>query len=319
VRHLPTPATGLSIAASRAAPSPTGAAVVFSATGSGSTQGGLQSPPSAYAYQFWLNSGAGWQLVQDYGVGSAFTLASPATGSHQVLVNAKTSSSALSEVTAMTVHEVLDPATPATGVLVEASASSPSAPGATVSFVAAGLGSTRLGIPLAQSGYDFRFFLDAGAGWVMVQDYGHGPIYSLATPPTGTYKVAVHVRTSAQVPADFFGPPVQHVVGVLVTAATGVTLTVSPSSPSIAGDSVTFTGTGLGATIGGVPAPPEAYDFRFFLNDGSGWVMVQDYGGGSAYTLIAPAAGNYLVAAHIRTTGTVAADHYGPGIPHAIQ
>ncbi|MBL0276933.1 MAG: multicopper oxidase domain-containing protein [Anaeromyxobacter sp.] len=319
VAPAPTPATGLSVAVSPASPSSAGTSVTFSATGTGSTQGGVASPQSAYAFQFWLSSGAGFVLVQDYGIGSSYTLPTPAAGTYTLVVNARTSPLVSADVLGAPItHQVVSLPTPATGVSVATSPTSPSVPGASVTFTATGLGSTQGGLASPQTAYQFRFWLNSGAGWVMAQDYGVGAAYTLVAPVAGTYQVAVHVRTSATVAADYYGPAFTHVVAATTTPATGVLVVTSPVSPTAPGTPVTFTATGLGSTQGGVASPQSAYQFRFWVNSGAGWVLAQDYGVAAAYTLPSPVAGTYQVAVHVRTSPTVAADYYGPAFLHVV-
>ena len=75
-------------------------------------------------------------------------------------------------------------------------------------FTATGLGSQSGGVASPQSAYDFRFYLYTGGTWVMVQDFGNGPSYTLTTPVAGTYSVSAWVRTSAAVLYDALGPVV---------------------------------------------------------------------------------------------------------------
>ncbi len=316
----PTPATGGAIVASPGSPSLPGTAVQFTATGLGSTTNGQPSPQSAYQFRFFVNAGAGYTMVQDYGVGATYTMPAPAAGTYLVAVHVRTSSLVAVDFTGPPItHLVAIPTTPATGVDVVPTLTSPSTPGASVTFNATGLGSLQNGLPSPQSAYQFKFFVDSGAGWSMVQDYGVGSSYTLATPTSATYRVAVHVRTSPLVAADYFGPPQTHVVGVITTPATGVQVTAAPTSPSTPGTSVVFSATGLGSTQGGLPSPQTAYDFRFFLNTGTGWVLVKDYGLGASYTLVNPIAGSYQVAVHTRTSAQVPADFYGAPVLHTVQ
>ena len=67
-------------------------------------------------------------------------------------------------------------------------------------------------------------------------------------------------------------------------AATGVTITSNPTviaTPApdhfFVGTPVIFTGTGSGSTV--------AYQYRFWLNNGTTNTMVQDYGVGSTWTM----------------------------------
>ena len=174
------PATGVTLTASVPSPQAPGTAVVFTAAGQGL---------AGYQYRFWLDSGTGPIMVQDYGVGSTWTL--PGTtpvGTYRVIVHVRTSNAVAFDARAEVAYTVVSPAT---GVTLTASVPSPAVKGTPVVFTAAGQGS---------SGYQYRFFIDSGAGPGMVRDYSTNPSFTMpGTTPAGTYKVIVHARTSPAV------------------------------------------------------------------------------------------------------------------------
>jgi hypothetical protein len=318
--QTPTPATGVTLAASPGSPSATGASVTFTATGSGSTTGGEPTPEATYEYRFWVDDGSGWLMVQDYGVAASYTLTAPADGSYSVAVWVRTTSTVEADFYGPGVQHVVGFApTSATGVTLSASPASPSAAGASVTFTAAGSGSTTGGEPTPGAAYQYRFWIFQNGAWEIAQEYGVGSTYTITSPQAGTYQVAAWVRTTSAVEADYYGSPVTHVVGVgTPTPATGVALVANPTSPSAAGAPVTFTATGTGSTTAGAPTPGSGYDYRFWVNDGSGWVLAQEYGSGSTFTLENAVPGTYLVAAWVRTTNAVEADFYGPAVLHTV-
>ena len=78
-----TPATGVGITPDQGSPHTAGTAVLFTASGTGS---------SGYQYRFWLHNGASWSMVQDYGVGSTWSLpASTPVGNYTIAVDVRTS------------------------------------------------------------------------------------------------------------------------------------------------------------------------------------------------------------------------------------
>ena len=98
-----TPATAVSITPSPALPVAHGTPVTFTAVGSGSVNATtlVAAPAAAYQYQFWLyiDSNLAWTMVQDYGVGSTYSL--PATiqaGTYGVGVDVRTSPTVLWDV-----------------------------------------------------------------------------------------------------------------------------------------------------------------------------------------------------------------------------
>jgi hypothetical protein len=216
----PTAATGATIAANPVSGSPAGTNVVFSATGLGSTTGGVESPQSAYQFRWFQRVGNGaWTQVQDFGQGggATYTLTAPAAGTYQVAVHVRAATSGPAQFFGPGVTHVVNGATPtrATGATITANPGSGSSAGTDVVFSAVGLGSTTGGLESPQSVYQFRWFLKVGAGpWTQVQDFGQGggATYTLESPAAGSYQVAVHVRAATSGPVQYFGPGVPHVV-----------------------------------------------------------------------------------------------------------
>jgi hypothetical protein len=188
VTAIPAPATGVDLIPTQTSPHPAGTAVLFAANGIGS---------SGYQYRFWLFDGASWSMVQDYGVGSTWSLpASTPVGNYTIAVDVRTSTAVYRDAVAYLPYQIASAATPADGVNItpEAGKPSPHPPGTAVLFTASGTGS---------SGYQYRFWLYDGVSWSMVQDYGVGDTWSLpASTPVGSYTIAVDVRTSTAVNRD---------------------------------------------------------------------------------------------------------------------
>ncbi len=278
------PATGVIVTSSLPSPHATGTAVVFTAAGQGS---------SNYQYRFQLHDGTAWSLVQDYGVGSTWTMpANTPPGGYTLAVQVRTNSAVDMDAQSFTAYQVTAPLPPATGVTVTPSLTSPQVAGTAVTFNAVGQGS---------SGYQYRFYLYNGTAWSLVQDYGIGSSWILpANTPAGAYTLAVHVRTSASVDMD-----TQSFTGYVITPAplppaTGVTVTPSLTSPQVAGTAVTFNAVGQGSS---------GYLYRFYLYNGTAWSLVQDYGIGSSWILPANTpAGAYTLAVHVRTSASVDMD-----------
>ena len=191
------PATGVALTASLRSPQPFGTTVLFTAAGQGS---------SGYQYQFWFDDGATTSMVQDYGVGSTWTLPNTTpVGSYRVLVYVRTSALVARDASGSLAYAIRIP--PATGVTLTVDKSSPQPQGTAVQFTASGLGSY---------GYDYQYWVDAGTGPQMVQDYGGGAVYTLPdTTAVGTYLVYVYVRTSPLVLRDVSGARTYSIVAPL--------------------------------------------------------------------------------------------------------
>jgi alpha-tubulin suppressor-like RCC1 family protein len=279
------PATGVTLSASPTGHTFEGTSALFSAAGQGAT---------GYQYRFFLYtySTAAWTLVQDYSPVPTWSLpGTAAIGDYIVAVDVRTTSGVVRDAQATMEYRIL-PRLPASGVTLTASPPNQASAGATALFTAAGQGS---------SGYQYRFFLYtyATGAWTMVQDYGSEATWSLPSSTTaGTYIVAVDVRTTTSVirdaqattPYAILGPP----------AATGVTLSGSPSAPVIAGNPATFTAVGQGSFN---------YQYRFSLYALGTWTVVQEYGPAATWTLPGTTpAGSYIVAVDVRTSSSVVRD-----------
>jgi hypothetical protein len=134
-------------------------------------------------------------MVQDYGVGSSWTLpANTPAGSYTIAVNVRTSTTVTRDAVNYAYYQISTPVVPATGVIITPSLPSPQVSGTAVLFTANGTGS---------SGYQYQFYLYNGTSWNMVQDYGVGSSWTLpANMPAGSYTIAVNVRTSTTVAND---------------------------------------------------------------------------------------------------------------------
>jgi len=130
-------------------------------------------------------------------------------------------------------------------------------------------------------------------------------------PSPGTY---TSPATSTLEPTRFAS---QSINVVNYPAATGVTLTPSPGTTVVVGNSILFTAAGSGSTTtDAAAAPASAYQYQFYLWNGqlpnNNWSMIQDYGVGSTWTLPSSTpAGTYAVAVDVRTiSNSVAWDTY---------
>jgi len=276
-----------------ASPQPAGTLVTFNAAMTGTP--GSQAPTSGpFEFRFWLHTvaTASWAMVQEYGVGSSWTMpANTSAGDYVIGVEVRGNSDVTRDAVTYLSYQI-GAAAPATGVTITPDKPSPSAAGPSgIVFTAAGQGS---------AGYDYRFLLHDGTNWTTVQDYGNGATWTMpvSTLP-GAYTLAVDVRTSPNVARDTVA-----YLGYLLqpTPATGVAITPNPASPGTAGAPVIFTAAGQGSA---------GYDYSFWLHDvATGiWSMVQDYGSGAQWTMPGTtAAGSYIVAANVRTSSAVNRD-----------
>ncbi len=187
---LPQPATAVTLAADATMPSPhvmtVGQPVPFNAAAT------IPAGTTAY-YRFYLNSGAGYVLKQDWSTSATWTMpdTTPA-GTHTVLVEASTRPTGPRDVFTTLSYQVKLPL--ATGVLLAPDATMPTphvmVPGQPVPFNATGQG-------VAGAVFYYRFFVNDGTGYVEKQTWSTSATYLLPdTSPPGLYQVLVEVRTN---------------------------------------------------------------------------------------------------------------------------
>ncbi|MBK9519307.1 MAG: multicopper oxidase domain-containing protein [Anaeromyxobacter sp.] len=273
------PATGVTLGTDLPSPQLPGTAVTFTAAGSGS---------AGYQYRFWINSGAGYSLAQDWSPTSNWVLASTTpAGTYQVVAEVRTTSLVFRDAVSPIVTIVLG-APPATGVTLTASLPSPQLPGTPITFTATGAGSV---------GYDYRFWHFSGGAWAIAQNWGGGATWAWTNPVDGEHRFAVEVRTTTTVARDAISAVMGYVIAT--PAATVATLTASLASPQVPGTAVVFTA-GAGAVA--------VFDSRFWINNGSGWTLAQNWGGGNTWTWTNSLSGQYQVSVEVRTSPTVFRD-----------
>jgi len=171
-------AASVSLTATPANSQTFGNPVSFKAAGQGST---------GYEYEFWLWDGVSWSLKQAYS--SVDTWVMPATtpiGLYTVQVNVRgAGSSTEADQTARIVNYRVTAPT-ATGVTLDATPASSQAFGSTVSFKAAGQGSTA---------YEYEFWIWDGTAWCLKQAYSPVDTWVIPdTTPAGLYTIQVNVR-----------------------------------------------------------------------------------------------------------------------------
>jgi len=202
---FPTPATALSVTTNAASPYDLGQQVTFTATGSGSTTGGLPTPASVYQYRFQLWNGTAYTVVQGYSASNTYTMtANSVPGNYRIYVDVRTKSTVTTDTFARVYFSVVAPApTPATSLTVTANATSPFNTGQQVTFTATGSGSTTGGLPTPASGYQYRFQLWNGTAYTVVQGFSANNTYTMtANSVPGNYRIYVEVRTTNTVVFD---------------------------------------------------------------------------------------------------------------------
>jgi predicted nucleic acid-binding Zn finger protein len=256
---------------------------------------GSQAPTSGYfEYRFYLNEGTGngFVLKKDFSPDTTWTWTPSNNGAYDVFVEVRTvgSPNFRDGYTSLYAYEVRS--TPATGLTLTADKASPEALGHTVTFTATqqgGLGNM-----------EYRFYVNdgSGAGFVLARGYGNSNTFAWSPNTTGNYDIFAEVRLvgsaverDAYAAVNFF-----QIQGAI--PPTGLNVTSNVASPQAPGQSITFTASAVGGT-----AP---FEYRFYLNDGSGagFVIQQDYSPQNTWTWTPAATGNNDIFVEVRLAGT---------------
>jgi hypothetical protein len=173
-------ATGVTLTDTPTGSQINGNTVSFQATGQGST---------AYEYEFWLWSGVSWALVQSYSSVDTWVMPSNTQiGLHTIQVNVRGAGRTVEKDAETRIANYRILASAATGVTLTATPANSQTAGNTVSFQAAGQGSTA---------YEYEFWLWSGVTWELVQVYSSTDTWIMpGTTPPGLYTIQVNVRSA---------------------------------------------------------------------------------------------------------------------------
>jgi hypothetical protein len=277
--QIHTSATGVTVTPNVASPQPAGTPITFTALG----QGGSGN----YEYRFWLNSGGGFAIVQDFSVASTFVWTPATPGGYDVLVDVRNvGSTALREASVkLFFYQIM--ATAATGITVTSDRSSPETLGHIITFTATGQGGS--------GSYEYRYWINSGSGYNIVQDYSATNTFAWTPVATGAYDILIDVRsTGSTVVRDASTKIFYYQIGP--APATGVTVTPNLASPQNVGTPITLTAVGQGGS--------GTYEFRFWVNSGLGYTITQDYSASNTFVWTPGSTGNYDILVDVRNAGT---------------
>jgi len=176
----PAPATAVTLNPSVASPQVPGSSITFTAAASGGT--------GPYEYRFWINSGGTFLIAQDYTTINSFTWIPLAAGNYDIMVDTRAVGSAnFREALAVNSFYQIK-AAPASGVTASSDKTSPQPINAPIVITAAGSGGS--------GAYEYRFWLNSGSGYSIVQDYSTLPTWTWFPVATGNFDLLIDVRNA---------------------------------------------------------------------------------------------------------------------------
>ena len=268
------------LTASPRLPVVSGTVVTWSAAASGGRQ------PTQY--QFWLLDPVnGWRITQPWSAASKWTWRPERSGTYAVQVWVRSAGSTAQYETWRSSGSVTVTAGPVRAFPLEPDRPRPFAPGTTVRWTQPAAGGSQ---PL-----EYRFWAYDGANWTMIRDYDPDNTVSWNAGSSGTKALQGWVRRVGSTASyeSWTG------TGLFQVAPSAVTLTLKSTQvfPLPASSPIVFTAVGAGGS-----APLE---FRFILNDGQAWTVVQDWSTlvTWSWTPTTGEAGSYTLQVWARSTG----------------
>lgn len=177
--QIETPATTVTIDSDLTAPQAPGTPITFTATASGGS--------GPFEYRFWVNTGNGYSVQQNYGTANTFVFTPTKAGIYDILVDVRGfgTTTFRDAFTTLLAYQIA-PA-PATAVTLTPDLASPQAPGTPITFTAVASGGT--------GPYEYRFWLNVGGTYVIAQDYTTTNTWTWTPFTTGNYDIMVDTRS----------------------------------------------------------------------------------------------------------------------------
>jgi N-acetylmuramoyl-L-alanine amidase len=277
------------------APQPVGTPVTFTAAASGGT--------APYQYKWWLYNGSAWVVLQSWTSSSSliWTPTAP-SGAYRVAVwvrNASSTADAYDNANSNgSIPFPVSAGSPSSGLRLTGLTSSLSAPqsvGTPVTFTATATGGS--------TPYQFKWLVYDGTTWTVRQNWTTSNSYTWTpTAASAAYRVAVWARNAGSTADTYDNGALLDVPFAIAPAAPSgaillTAITPNRVSPMPSGTLVTFTATATGGS--------GAYQYKWWLFDGTSWSMAQDWSSSNAFTWTASSyGGTYRVGLWVRNASS---------------
>lgn len=273
-------ATGVTASASPVGTQAVNSAVLITASGTGGT--------GSYEYRFYVNTGTGFTLVQPYSTNSTFVWIPTAAGINDFFIEARTAGTAVLRDAFTTIPGYVITATTASALAANNDSATVPANGTVIINVVANDVTTSTPINLT------TVIPTAPTGGTAVANANGTVTYSAPSAP-GIYAFTYTVKNSDVVPLT------SNIATVTVTVtaanpATGVTAVATPVGTQTINTPVTITATGIGGT--------GQYEYRFYVNDGGTFYLIQPYSTSPSTTWLPGKAGVFDFFIEVRSAGS---------------
>ena len=145
----------------------------------------------------------------------------------------------------------------------------------------------------AKGGFDrlYKFFVNDGSGWKVLREYATNPVYDWTPTKAGDYQISVYVkdRNSTKSQDDF--KIISYKITDTANPVTIKNVVTNFTSPQQTGKNIQITAEATGGT-------EKLY--KFYLNDGSGWMVLRDYTTNPMYDWTPMKAGHYQLSVYVK-------------------
>jgi hypothetical protein len=293
------PLSMTSLTSDRVSPTAAGTTINFTATAAGGT--------APYQFKWWVQSNGVWYVAREWSSSPTLAWQPTTAGSYMVAVwvrNAGVTTDA-SQALAQVVYFISPATTSSTGGTTGisgntalsltglwSSLASPQTPGAMITFTTAATGGS--------APYQFKWWVQRSGIWTVAQDWNTSTSFTWRPPSTGTFVIAVWGR-NAGVTVDASQVLAQTTYSITSNGLMPLSVTSlvsSVSSPRSVRTTIQFAATASG---GATP-----YQFKWWVFDGSGWSVAQNWSTSSTLSWRPTTPGTYMVAVWARSAGATA-------------
>jgi N-acetylmuramoyl-L-alanine amidase len=249
-----------SITADKASPQNLGSTIRLRANTTGGTN---------VTYRFSVSDGTSWVTVQDFSSSNFYDWKPTKPGNYRISVNARDSKSYITQTLNYSIVS-----SPLTFNSITYDKASPQLVGNTIKIAANTTGGSNV---------KYRFWANDGTGWVLIQDYSSSNLCNWTPSKPGNYRISVNATdaTSYITLTDNYE---------ISSGLTFNSITFDKQSPQTVGSTINITANTTGGTN---------VKYRFWVNDGTGWVLIQDYSSLSNCTWKPTKAGTYRISINV--------------------